>query len=258
MTLEELIPEIRKGKRWRLKGETEWRGPWEAGKCKMLTTHWMDLEEDFEVEPELEVIEVKTLTPDVSQSWTVSKRGWRANWTSTSNPILCHEDIDALHAASLRIRGVPASAKRTYEKWYLNKYKESPQIENSVLEAAFIEAYQLGQQSVFSDPLPSLSLEQAWELYNPNEQFNRVLMSAEFKWAFEAGQRSKAPLMPAISLSTLPTKVCLTCKGEKGFEDTTYDRTGEWVGCDVCSGHGYVFQIGDLYKAHEAAMKGEQ
>jgi hypothetical protein len=33
-------------------------------------------------------------------------------------------------------------------------------------------------------------------------------------------------------------EVCPTCKGKKGFMDTTYDRTGEWVCCNTCCGTG--------------------
>lgn len=35
-------------------------------------------------------------------------------------------------------------------------------------------------------------------------------------------------------------EMCPRCKGKKGFEDTTYDRTGVWTACGHCKGHGTI------------------
>jgi len=44
----------------------------------------------------------------------------------------------------------------------------------------------------------------------------------------------------------LTTTQCPSCKGKKGFHDTTYDRTGTWENCHKCDGTGEVFDMKKL------------
>lgn len=69
--------------------------------------------------------------------------------------------------------------------------------------------------------------------------------------------RQSASEAEGLRESVLATKkVCPKCKGRKGFDDTTYDRTGIWTVCGACDGTGEVFDIPALRKALQPA-KGE-
>lgn len=45
---------------------------------------------------------------------------------------------------------------------------------------------------------------------------------------------------------------CERCDGDGGFEDTTYNRTGEWGYCGHCKGKGLIY-AGPLSPRAEAA-----
>lgn len=42
---------------------------------------------------------------------------------------------------------------------------------------------------------------------------------------------------------------CPRCKGAKGFDDTTYDRTGEWCDCEKCDGRGQIVDQSKFFTA---------
>jgi len=70
-------------------------------------------------------------------------------------------------------------------------------------------------------------------------------------------QRDAAEAKLAEAVEALEPKSCPTCKGKKGFDDTTYDRTGEWVDCHTCDGTGEVFDAKKLRRAR-AALSGDR
>jgi hypothetical protein len=49
----------------------------------------------------------------------------------------------------------------------------------------------------------------------------------------------------------IPTK-CTSCDGKGGFEDTTYDRTGAWVSCNLCQGAGETYDMRSVKKVRVA------
>lgn len=113
MKIEEAIPEIRKGRRWRPVGQENWRGPWKPEEDKVLFSSWRDLDAEFELEPELEVIKVhrKGHAP-----WLVSNKGWNCaemDWELS--------EIDDLKIAADKVRGIkdsPEYRDPTAMEWY--------------------------------------------------------------------------------------------------------------------------------------------
>ncbi len=51
---------------------------------------------------------------------------------------------------------------------------------------------------------------------------------------------------------------CPKCKGKKGFDDTTYDRTGTWENCNKCEGFGTVLDLKKIQKALSALPKPQE
>jgi hypothetical protein len=70
-------------------------------------------------------------------------------------------------------------------------------------------------------------------------------------------ERAQAIVQAANSFNVLKealtTTICPECKGKRGFNDTTYDRTGSWESCKECSGYGEVFDVRKLHAARLSA-----
>jgi hypothetical protein len=87
-----------------------------------------------------------------------------------------------------------------------------------------------------------MSAEEAWEKYNPSEQFNRVPMSHEFVWAFNAGQKSALSVVEYVE----PDPDALNYwEDYYNLRDTTFFESAR-----------LIHKAG--WTDHEAAMKGGQ
>jgi hypothetical protein len=152
MTLEQILPEIRKGRRARVHPADKW-----SDLDGVLSHGSRHLECDlWELEPEPEVIEIyDSMCPN--NPWEVTKDGFGAR--GCMRP---HAELDALHAASLRIRGIaPMSAEEAWERWPHSTY---PQNKRDAYDR-FILAFKLGQQSalpVVEYEPPIVGMLQAW------------------------------------------------------------------------------------------------
>jgi hypothetical protein len=62
-------------------------------------------------------------------------------------------------------------------------------------------------------------------------------------------RNSLLPLIEAVEKLTAAVEPCPKCNGRKGFEDTTYDRTGSWVVCATCCGNGRIVSIPKFFRA---------
>lgn len=114
MKIEEAIPEIRKGRRWRPIGQENWRGPWKPEEDKVLFSSWRDLDAEFEIEPEPEFITIGHI-----KAW---KRGRGYDLETSSNALFVSFDaIDALKAAADKARGIkdgPEYRDPRATEWY--------------------------------------------------------------------------------------------------------------------------------------------
>ncbi len=67
-----------------------------------------------------------------------------------------------------------------------------------------------------------------------------VVQALEQDSVVEKLQQDLAAARARVSEFTACYVTCPECSGKKGFEDTTYDRTGAWCPCNHCEGHGIV------------------
>jgi hypothetical protein len=133
MKLEQILPEIRKGRRARVHPADKW-----SDLDGVLSHGSRHLECDlWELEPEPEVIQIyDSMCPNTP--WEVTKDGFGA--LGHMRP---HAELDALYAASLRIRGIaPMSAEEAWEK-----YNPSKQFNQVSMSHEFRWAFNEGQQS---------------------------------------------------------------------------------------------------------------
>lgn len=187
MTLEEILPEIRKGRRWRVVGQEKWRGPVEKlpeGHNRALAISWLDLTEEFELEPERIELEHGAYATYIPDGFMVHASN-DFDFFYVSN-----EEINILHAASLKARGLdkpqcsecngtgtvmtqagagmyefdckkcagelidvdyeyvhPTTAEEAWEKYAYQEVISKSHTQYAILRKQFMDAFAIGQQS---------------------------------------------------------------------------------------------------------------
>jgi hypothetical protein len=157
MRLEEILGEIRKGRRWRF-NEGPWKSRPDNDCARMMAIAWQDLDSNaFELEPEPEVIEVPRGGKH-DYPYKVSKDGYSPSPSVLLWPL---SEIDALKIAADKVRGIAPNYQSATESNGLGSKAMSAEeawekYEKSVSgdpywpyepKREFLDAFTLGQQS---------------------------------------------------------------------------------------------------------------
>lgn len=78
---------------------------------------------DYRVKGELEGVFIPK-SNSMWAGWHVSKEGWLPNWSSSGKETFTHENLDALHTASLKARGITAMCAEVPEGKTLSDISE--------------------------------------------------------------------------------------------------------------------------------------